>query len=69
MKAIIDKHPKLRRMVDGERKGKPCVHYRVQWEGYDDPLSDTWEPLENLQAERIKRMINELNASKRQRTQ
>ena len=39
-----------------------CTTYHPQWVG-----QDTWEPLENLQAPRVKAMVAEYNRGKRKR--
>ena len=63
--AIIDKRDKMKRVRDGSRTGKPCVHYKVKWAGAQWEGCDTWEPLENLQAPRVKAMVSEFNKAKR----
>jgi hypothetical protein len=40
VEAIVDKRDKMKRLRNGQRTGKPCVHYKVkwagaQWEGHD----------------------------------
>ena len=35
----------------------------MEWDGF--PGEDTWEPLENLQAPRVKAMVSEYNKAKR----
>ena len=58
----------MKRMRGGQRTGKPCMHYRVEWAGERWVGHDTWEPLESLQAPRVKAMVNEFNREKRART-
>ena len=41
------------------------VHYKVKWAGAQWEGHDTWEPLENLQAPRVKAMVSEYNKNKR----
>ena len=53
------------RLRNGQRTGKPCVHYKVKWAGAQWEGHDTWEPLENLQAPRVKAMVSEYNKNKR----
>ena len=47
---IVEKKDKMKRLRNGQRTGKPCVHYKVKWAGAQWEGHDTWEPLENLQA-------------------
>ena len=67
MEAIVDKRDKMKRLCNGQRTGRACVHYKVQWAGERWRGHDTWEPLEHLQAERVKAMITEYNRAKRAR--
>ena len=69
MEAIVDKRDKMKRLCDGKRTGKPCVHYRVQWAGQQWVGHDTWEPLESLQAPRVKALVSDYNKAKRQRVE
>ena len=55
----------MKRLRNGQRTGKPCVHYKVKWAGAQWEGHDTWEPLENLQAPRVKAMVSEYNKHKR----
>ena len=59
--AIVDKKDKMQRLTGGKRTGRPCVHYKVRWAGARWLGHDTWEPLENLQAPRVKAMVSEYN--------
>ena len=65
VEAIVDKHKAMKRLRNGHRTGKPCVHYKVKWVGAQWEGHDTWEPLENLQSERVKAMVSEYNKAKR----
>jgi hypothetical protein len=65
VEAIVDKRDKMKRLRNGQRTGKPCVHYKVKWAGAQWDGHDTWEPCENLQAPRVKAMVTEYNAAKR----
>ena len=42
--------------------------FRIRWKGYGRD-HDTWEPLENLQAPRVKAMVAEYNRAQRQRVE
>ena len=63
--AIVEKRDKMKRLRNGARTGRACVHYRVQWAGRQWEGQDTWEPLESLQAPRVKAMVSEFNKTKR----
>jgi hypothetical protein len=65
VEAIVDKRDKMKRLLNGQRTGKPCVHYKVKWAGAQWDGHDTWEPCEALQAPRVKAMLIEYNAAKR----
>lgn len=65
VEAIVDKKDKMKRLRNGHRTGKPCVHYKVKWAGAQWEGHDTWEPLENLQVPRVKAMVSEYNKHKR----
>ena len=65
VEAIVDKHDKMKRLRNGRRTGPACVHYKVQWKGAQWEGHDTWEPLENLQAPRVKAMVAAFNKAKR----
>ena len=67
VKAIVDKKDKMKRLVGGKRTGRACVHYKVKWAGAQWENHDTWEPLENLLAPRVKAMASAFNAAKRVR--
>lgn len=67
VEAIVDKRDKMKRLCNGQRTGNPCVHYRVKWAGAQWDGHDTWEPLENLQAKRVKALVSEFNKAKRAR--
>ena len=67
VKAIVDKKDKMKRLVGGKRTGRACVHYKVKWAGAQWENHDTWEPLENLLAPRVKAMVSAFNAAKRVR--
>ena len=69
VEAIVDKRDKMKRHCNGQRTGKPCVHYRVKWAGQQWVGHDTWEPLENLQVPHVKKLVSEYNKAnaKRQR--
>ena len=62
---IVEKKDKMKRLRNGQRTGKPCVHYKVKWAGAQWEGHDTWEPLENLQAPPVKAMVSEYNKNKR----
>ena len=62
---IVDKREKMKRLRNGVRTGKACVHYRVKWAGAQYEGQDTWEPLESLQAPRVKMMVSAFNQAKR----
>ena len=34
--------------MHGPKKGQTADHYLVQWQGYEDPADETWEPIDNL---------------------
>ena len=65
VEAVVDKRDKMKRLRNGQRTGKACVHYKVKWAGAQWEGHDTWEPLENLQAPRVKKMVSEYNRAKR----
>ena len=44
------------------RSSKKCMHYLVEWEGEQWVGHDTWEPLDRLQAPRVKALVNAFNA-------
>ena len=47
---IFENHKKksMKRLVNGRRCGKACVHYRIEWAGEQWKGQDTWEPLDSL---------------------
>ena len=66
MKAVVDKKKSMKRLVNGRRCGKACVHYRIEWAGEQWKGQDTWEPLDSLQASRVKEMISAFNKRRRE---
>ena len=67
VKAVVDKKKSMKRLVNGRRCGKACVHYRIGWAGEQWKGQDTWEPLDSLQASRVKEMISAFNKRRRER--
>ena len=61
VKAIVDKNDTMKRLCNGQRVGKACVHYKIEWAGQQWVGHDTWEPLDSLQAPRVKEMISAYN--------
>ena len=41
--------------------GKKSVHYLIEWAGAQWVGHDTWEPVDQLQGERVKALVNEYN--------
>ena len=67
VQAIKDKKTMAR--VDSrtrQRTGKRCVHYLVEWAGEQWVGHDTWEPIDQLQGERVKAMVNAYNVKLRE---
>ena len=67
VEAIVDKNENMKRLVNGARRGRPCVHYKVKWAGAQWEGHNTWEPLENLQAPSVKAMLGEYNKAQRKK--
>ena len=61
VKAVVGKSAKMKRLVNGQRTGRACVHYKIEWAGQQWVGHDTWEPLESLQAPIVKAMISAFN--------
>ena len=55
----------MKRLRNGRRTGRACIHYLIKWVGAQWEGHDTWEPFENLQAPRVKAMLSEFNKAKR----
>jgi len=39
---------RIQKILHGPKKGQTADHYLVQWQGYEDPADETWEPIDNL---------------------
>ena len=61
VKAVVAKDPRMKRLVNGHRTGKACVHYKIEWAGQQWMGHDTWEALESLQQPRVKEMVSAFN--------
>ena len=61
VKAVVAKDPRMKRLVNGQRTGKACVHYKIEWAGEQWAGHDTWEALESLQQPRVKEMVSAFN--------
>ena len=67
VKAVVDKK-NMKRLRNGSRTGKLCMHYKIEWEGERWVGKDTWEPHENLQGPLVKALINEFNKRLREQS-
>ena len=62
VKSIKDKKSMARlNPTTRRRSGKKSVHYLIEWAGAQWVGHDTWEPVDQLQGERVKALVNEYN--------